>query len=80
MDAIVDYLPNPIDIPQMKGFDPDTGEEIVREASDDAPLSALAFKIATDPFVGKLTFFRVYSGVLESGSYVLNSTKNKKRE
>ena len=78
LDAIVDYLPNPIDIPQMKGFDPDTGEEIVREASDDAPLSALAFKIATDPFVGKLTFFRVYSGVLESGSYVLNSTKNKK--
>jgi len=71
-------LPNPLDVPQMKGFDPDTEEEIVRDASDDAPLSALAFKIATDPFVGKLTFFRVYSGVLVSGSYVLNSTKNKK--
>ena len=78
LDAIVDYLPNPLDIPQMNGFDPDTGEEIVREASDDAPLSALAFKIMSDPFVGKLTFFRVYSGILESGSYVLNSTKNKK--
>ncbi|NLK63816.1 MAG: elongation factor G [Tissierellia bacterium] len=78
LDAIVDYLPNPLDVPQMKGFDPDTEEEIVRDASDDAPLSALAFKIATDPFVGKLTFFRVYSGVLVSGSYVLNSTKNKK--
>ena len=78
LDAIVDYLPNPLEVPQLKGFDPDTDEVIVREASDDAPLSALAFKIATDPFVGKLTFFRVYSGVLESGSYVLNSTKNKK--
>jgi elongation factor G len=78
LDAIVDYLPNPLDVPQMKGFDPDTNEEIVREPSDSAPLAALAFKIMTDPFVGKLTFFRVYSGVLESGSYVLNSTKNKK--
>lgn len=78
LDAIVDYLPNPLDVPQMKGFDPDSDEVIVREASDDAPLAALAFKIATDPFVGKLTFFRVYSGVLESGSYVLNSTKGKK--
>ena len=78
LDAIVDYLPNPLEVPQLKGFDPDTEEIIVRDASDDAPLSALAFKIATDPFVGKLTFFRVYSGVLESGSYVLNSTKNKK--
>ena len=78
LDAIVDYLPNPVDVPQMKGFDPSTNEEIVREASDDAPLAALAFKIMTDPFVGKLTFFRVYSGVLESGSYVLNSTKNKR--
>ena len=78
LDAVVDYLPNPLDIPQMKGFDPDSNEEIVREPSDDAPLAALAFKIMTDPFVGKLTFFRVYSGVLESGSYVLNSTKNKK--
>jgi len=78
LDAVVDYLPNPLDVPQMKGFDPDNDEEIVREPSDDAPLAALAFKIMTDPFVGKLTFFRVYSGVLESGSYVLNSTKNKK--
>ena len=78
LDAVVDYLPNPLDVPQMKGFDPDSNEEIIREPSDDAPLSALAFKIMTDPFVGKLTFFRVYSGVLESGSYVLNSTKNKK--
>ena len=78
LDAIADYLPNPLEVPQMKGFDPKTDEVIVRDPSDDAPLSALAFKIATDPFVGKLTFFRVYSGVLESGSYVLNSTKNKK--
>ena len=78
LDAIVDYLPNPLNVPQMKGFDPDNNEEIIREPSDSAPLSALAFKIMTDPFVGKLTFFRVYSGVLESGSYVLNSTKNKK--
>lgn len=78
LDAVVDYLPNPLDVPQMKGFDPDTNEEIVREPSDEAPLAALAFKIMTDPFVGKLTFFRVYSGVLESGSYVMNSTKNKK--
>lgn len=78
LDAVVDYLPNPLDVPQLNGFDPHTNEVIVRDASDDAPLSALAFKIATDPFVGKLTFFRVYSGVLQSGSYVLNSTKNKK--
>jgi elongation factor G len=78
LDAVVDYLPNPLDVPQLSGFDPHTNEVIVRDASDDAPLSALAFKIATDPFVGKLTFFRVYSGVLQSGSYVLNSTKNKK--
>jgi len=78
LNAIVDYLPNPLEVPQLKGFDPDTNEEIIREASDDAPLSALAFKIMTDPFVGKLTFFRIYSGTLVSGSYVLNSTKNKK--
>ncbi len=78
LDAIVDYLPNPLEVPQIKGFDPDTKEEIVRVASDEAPLSALAFKIMTDPFVGKLTFFRIYSGIMESGSYVLNSTKNKK--
>ena len=78
LDAIVDYLPNPLEVPQLKGFDANTNEEVVREASDEAPLSALAFKIATDPFVGKLTFFRVYSGTLQSGSYVLNSTKNKR--
>ncbi|MFA9424168.1 MAG: elongation factor G [Sedimentibacter sp.] len=78
LDAVIDYLPNPLEVPQLKGFDPDTNEEIIREPSDDAPLSALAFKIMTDPFVGKLTFIRIYSGVLESGSYVLNSTKNKK--
>lgn len=78
LDAVIDYLPSPLDIPEMKGFDPDTNEEIPIVVSDDAPLAALAFKIMADPFVGKLTFFRVYSGVLESGSYVLNSTKNKK--
>ncbi|WP_326908368.1 elongation factor G [Sedimentibacter sp. MB31-C6] len=78
LDAVINYLPNPIEVPQMKGFDPKTNEEIVREVSDDAPLAALAFKIMVDPFVGKLTFFRVYSGTLVSGSYVLNSTKNKK--
>jgi elongation factor G len=78
LDAVIDYLPNPLEVPQMKGIDPDTNEEIEREPSDDAPLSALAFKIAVDPFVGRLTFFRVYSGVMESGSYVLNSTKNRK--
>lgn len=78
LDAIVDYLPNPLEVPQLKGFDPDTNEETVRDASDDAPLSALAFKIMTDPFVGKLTFFRVYSGTLKSGSYVYNSTKGKR--
>ena len=78
LDAIVDYLPNPLEVPQLKGFDPDTNKEIVRDASDDAPLSALAFKIMSDPFVGKLTFFRVYSGTFKSGSYVYNSTKGKK--
>ncbi len=78
LNAIIDFLPNPLEVPQMKGFDPDTNEEIIREPADDAPLAALAFKIMTDPFVGKLTFFRIYSGTMESGSYVLNSTKNKK--
>lgn len=77
IDGVVDYLPSPLDIPAVKGTNLD-GEEEVREASDDAPMSALAFKIATDPFVGRLAFTRVYSGVLESGSYVLNSTKGKK--
>lgn len=78
LDAVVDYLPSPIDIPAVKGTHPKTGEEIERKASDDEPFSALAFKVATDPFVGQLTFFRVYSGTLKAGSYVLNSTKGEK--
>jgi elongation factor G len=78
LDAVIDYLPGPLDVPPMKGFDPDSMEEIVVPVSDDSPLAALAFKIMTDPFVGKLTFFRIYSGTMESGTYVLNSTKNKK--
>jgi len=76
LDAIVDYLPSPLDIPPTTGIDPRTDEEITRPADPDAPLSALAFKIATDPHVGALTFVRVYSGVLNSGSYVQNSTKD----
>ncbi|MBI5234648.1 MAG: elongation factor G [Deltaproteobacteria bacterium] len=78
LDAIVDYLPSPIDIPPVTGVDPETSAEDKREAKDDAPLSALAFKIMTDPFVGQLTFFRVYSGSLNAGSYVYNSTKDQK--
>lgn len=78
LNAVVDYLPSPLDIAAMSGINPDTEEEEVREASDEAPFSALAFKVMTDPFVGKLTFFRIYSGVLESGSYVLNSSKGKR--
>ena len=78
LDAIVDFMPAPTDIPAIKGIIPKTEEEDVREASDDAPFSALAFKIMTDPFVGKLAFFRVYSGTINSGSNVLNSTKGKK--
>ena len=78
LDAVVDYLPSPSEVPQMKGYDPDTKEEIFVGIKDEDPLAALAFKIATDPFVGKLTFFRIYGGTLESGSYVLNSSKNKK--
>ncbi|SCW55467.1 elongation factor G [Ruminococcaceae bacterium YRB3002] len=78
LDAIVDYMPSPLDIPAIKGVNPETEEEEERPADDNGPFAALAFKIATDPFVGKLCFFRVYSGVLESGSYVLNATKNKK--
>jgi len=77
LDAIVDYMPAPTDIPHIKGVNPDTGEEVERPSSDDEPFSALAFKIATDPFVGKLCFFRVYSGVLHAGSSVLNATKGK---
>ena len=77
LDAIVDYMPSPLDVPHIKGTNPDTGEEDERPSSDDAPFAALAFKIATDPFVGKLCFFRVYSGVLTAGSTVYNSTKDK---
>ncbi len=78
LDAVVDYLPSPLDIPPTKGHDPKTDEEIFRKADDNESFSALAFKIATDPYVGQLAFFRVYSGTLESGSYVYNATKGKK--
>jgi elongation factor G len=78
LDGIVEYLPSPVDIPAIKGVNPKNGEEVDRPASDDGPFSALAFKIMADPFVGKLAFFRVYSGTLDSGSYVYNSTKQKK--
>ena len=78
LDAIVDYMPSPVDVPAIKGIDPDTNEEIERPSSDDEPFAALAFKIATDPFVGKLCFFRVYSGTLEKGSAVYNSVKGNK--
>ncbi len=78
LDAVVDYLPSPLDVPPMIGIDPRTGADIVRAPSDSEPFSALAFKIAADPFVGKLAFFRVYSGTLKAGSYVLNPTKGKK--
>ena len=78
LDAVIDYLPSPLDIPAIKGINPDTDEEETRPASDEEPFSALAFKIMTDPFVGRLTFFRVYSGVLQSGSYVLNTSKGKR--
>ena len=78
LDGVVDYMPSPVDIPPIKGINPFNGQEDERIASDDAPFSALAFKIMADPFVGKLAFFRVYSGTLESGSYVYNSTKEKK--
>ena len=78
LDAVVDYMPSPLDIPAIKGVDVDSGAEIERKASDEEPFSSLGFKIMTDPFVGQLTFFRVYSGVIQSGSYVYNSTKGKK--
>ena len=78
LDAVVDYLPSPLDVPAIKGINPDTDEEVERHSSDEEPFSALAFKVMTDPFVGKLTFFRVYSGTLQSGSYVKNSTKGKR--
>ena len=75
LDAVVAYMPSPTDVPSIKGIDPKTGEAMERHSSDEEPLSALAFKIVTDPYVGKLAYFRVYSGKLESGSYVYNSTK-----
>lgn len=78
LDAVIDYLPSPLDIPAIKGINPDTDAEEERHASDEEPFAALAFKIMTDPFVGRLTFFRVYSGILNSGSYVLNTSKGKR--
>ncbi|WP_026693319.1 elongation factor G [Peribacillus kribbensis] len=78
LDAVIDYLPSPLDVPAIKGTLPDTEEEVTRPSSDSEPFSALAFKVMTDPYVGKLTFFRVYSGTLSSGSYVQNSTKGKR--
>ena len=77
LDAVIDFMPSPVDIPAIKGVNPDTGDEDCRHASDDEPFSALAFKIMTDPFVGKLCFFRVYSGKIDKGSAVYNSTKDK---
>lgn len=78
LDAVVDFLPSPEDVPPITGIDPKTGEQDTREASDDAPFSALAFKLQTDPYVGQLTFFRVYSGTVSAGSYVYNATNGKK--
>ena len=78
LDAVVDYLPSPLDVPAIKGIDPNTDAEVERHSSDEEPFSELAFKVMTDPFVGRLTFFRVYSGTLQSGSYVKNSTKGKR--
>jgi elongation factor G len=78
LDAVMDYMPSPLDVPAIKGIHPDTKEELSRPADDKGPFSALAFKVMTDPFVGQLTFFRVYSGVAESGAHVLNTSKGKK--
>jgi elongation factor G len=79
LDAVIDYLPSPLDVPSIKGHAPDDDEQVIeRHSSDEEPFSALAFKVMTDPYVGKLTFFRVYSGTMESGSYVQNSTKGKR--
>ncbi len=80
LDAVVDYLPSPLDIPPIKGVKPGTEEEIERKADDSEPLAALVFKIATDPFVGQLAFIRIYSGVLKAGSYILNASTGKKKE
>ncbi len=78
LDAIIDYMPSPLDVPAITGTDVETGEEITRESSDEEPFSALAFKVMTDPYVGKLTFARVYSGHLKAGSYVYNATKDRR--
>jgi elongation factor G len=78
LDAVVEYMPSPLDVPPIQGLHPDTGEPLTRPADDDGPFAALAFKVMTDPFVGQLTFFRVYSGVAESGAHILNATKDKK--
>ncbi len=78
LDAVVDYLPSPLDIPPVHGINPNTGEEVIRHADDSEPFSALAFKLQNDPFVGQLTFFRVYSGTIEAGTYIYNSTTGKK--
>src|SRR5690606_13504544 len=78
LDGVIEYLPSPLDIPPIEGTVGDTDEKVVRRADDNEPFSALAFKVMTDPYVGKLTFFRVYSGTLESGTYVKNSTKGKR--
>ena len=78
LDAVIEYLPSPVEVPAIKGINPKTEEEIERKANDDEPLAILVFKVATDPFVGQLAFFRVYSGVLKAGSYVVNSTTGKK--
>ena len=78
LDAVVDYLPSPLDIPPVKGIDPRTGDEAIRHADDKEPFCALAFKLQNDPFVGQLTFFRVYSGTVEAGTYLYNSTTGKR--
>src|SRR3972149_2636178 len=78
LDAIIDSLPSPLDLPPVQGTDPHTGEPAVREPSQDAPFAALAFKIVTDPYVGKLTYFRVYAGTLEAGSYIYNANKGQR--
>ncbi len=78
LDAVVDYLPSPIDVPSIKGVDPKSGKEIIREASDEEPFAALAYKIADDPFIGTLTYIRIYSGLLKAGSYALNTTTGEK--
>jgi len=78
LDAVVDYLPSPVDIPPVEGINPVTGEKVIRHAREDDPFVALAFKIVSDPYVGRLAYIRVYSGMLESGSYVLNSTRDRR--